>query len=124
MILAFDLLPSGQKTADAALNFRSVFKAERRGTGGDSCLCLLLSGEQEFPSRFLSRNLLLSYWSYLGRVISPSCHKSCENGNRLRLIMTHSQARTHDRLQQNCSSVRKQVGGMHGCWLGNQQCLP
>ena len=45
------MLLYGQKTADAALNFRSVFKAGRRGTGDASCFCLFLSGEQELSQK-------------------------------------------------------------------------
>lgn len=51
---------------------------------------------KNFPRRFLSRNLLVSYWPHLGLVSSPSCHKSWESGNRLRPAMTHSQVQTHD----------------------------
>lgn len=51
MILVFDLLLHGQKTADAALAFRSVFKAERRGTGGANHIFLLLSGKQKLSQK-------------------------------------------------------------------------
>lgn len=68
MVLPFDLLLGGQKTAGAALDFSSVFEAERGGTGGASCLCLLLVGEQELPHKISQQKS-----AYISLAVSSPC---------------------------------------------------